>query len=85
MDGNIDILFTHPEGLLSTHGRVLLKSVPFLESVASVVIDKAHNPTSSVHSVLISKLMHPIGYKLPCKKSYLAFHTLLLGKLSYCF
>ena len=40
--GEIDLLFTHPEGLLSNHGRELLRSVCFKENVVSVIIDEAH-------------------------------------------
>lgn len=40
--GKIDVLFTHPEGLLSSHGRKLIASTCFHQNVVSVIIDEAH-------------------------------------------
>ena len=40
--GNIDVLFTHPEALLSSHGRKLFRSNCFQENVVSLIIDEAH-------------------------------------------
>ena len=40
--GEIDLLFSHPEGLLSNNGRELLKSARFQKNVVSVIIDEAH-------------------------------------------
>ena len=40
--GKMDILFGHPEGLLSEDGRRLLSSPVFKENVVAMVVDEAH-------------------------------------------
>ena len=41
-NGDIDILFSHPEELLSDAGRELMKSKVFQENVIGFAIDEAH-------------------------------------------
>ena len=41
-DGNIRVLFSHPESLLSEDGRKLLKSSIFQEKVVACIIDESH-------------------------------------------
>lgn len=41
-NGHVEILFSHPESLLSEEGRKLLKSGIYLENVVAIVIDEAH-------------------------------------------
>ena len=42
LSGDYDILFSHPEALLSEEGRRLLKSSTMQENVVGVVIDEVH-------------------------------------------
>ena len=41
-NGLLEILFSHPEALLSETGRKLLKSLPYQKRVVAIVIDEAH-------------------------------------------
>ena len=41
-DGLINVLFSHPEVLLSERGRLLLKSKTYQENVVALVVDEAH-------------------------------------------
>ena len=40
--GGYNIVFAHPEFLVSKYGRTLLQSKPYQENVCAVVIDEAH-------------------------------------------
>ena len=40
--GDIDILFAHPEYLLNDNGRNLMKSSVFKKNVVGMVVDEAH-------------------------------------------
>ena len=42
LNGEVQILFSHPESLLSDEGRKLLKSKMYQNSVVACVIDEAH-------------------------------------------
>ena len=42
INGNLSILFGHPESFLSTDGRNLLKSAPYQKRVVACVVDEAH-------------------------------------------
>lgn len=42
LNGNVKIIFTHPEALLSTDGRKLMKTELFQKNVAACVVDEAH-------------------------------------------
>ena len=41
-DGNLSILFGHPESFLSSDGRNLLKSAQYRKRIVACVIDEAH-------------------------------------------
>ena len=42
VQGDINILFAHPEYLLNDNGRNLMKSSVFKKSVVGMVVDEAH-------------------------------------------
>ena len=42
LNGEIDLLFSHPESLLSDQGRTILKSPIYQANVVACVIDEAH-------------------------------------------
>ena len=42
LNGEIDILFSHPETLLSPEGRKLMKTDVFQKNVVACAIDEAH-------------------------------------------
>ena len=42
MNGDIQIMFTHPEALLSKEGRELMNSKVFQRNVVACVVDEAH-------------------------------------------
>ena len=42
LEGNIDILFGHPESFLSCNGRKLLQSLPYQKRVVACAVDEAH-------------------------------------------
>ena len=42
VEGQVKILFAHPEALLSTGGRKLLNSEVYQQNVVACVIDEAH-------------------------------------------
>ena len=42
IDGNIDVLFGHPESFLSEHGREILKSAQYKTKAVACVFDEAH-------------------------------------------
>ena len=41
-NGRLEVLFSHPEALLSDNGRAILKCETYQKEVAAVVIDEAH-------------------------------------------
>ena len=41
-NGNVDILFGHPEGFFCDEGRKLMKSEVFQKRVVALVVDEAH-------------------------------------------
>ena len=42
LNGNVQLVFTHPEALLSVKGRNLMKSTVFQRNVVACVVDEAH-------------------------------------------
>jgi superfamily II DNA helicase RecQ len=42
LNGNVQLVFTHPEALLSVKGRNLMKSAVFQRNVVACVVDEAH-------------------------------------------
>ena len=40
--GDLDMLFAHPEDLLSEEGRMLMKSAVYKKNVVACIIDEAH-------------------------------------------
>ncbi|XP_028417277.1 ATP-dependent DNA helicase Q1-like [Dendronephthya gigantea] len=42
LNGDVQLLFTHPEALLSEKGRNLMKSTVFQRNVVACVVDEAH-------------------------------------------
>ena len=58
--GNIDILFAHPEHLLDDSGRNLMSSRVFKKNVVGMVVDEAHC-IESWYVVILNTLSHPIS------------------------
>jgi superfamily II DNA helicase RecQ len=42
LNGDVQLVFTHPEALLSVKGRNLMKSTVFQRNVVACVVDEAH-------------------------------------------